>query len=377
MGNIVSFEQCIQKTKTPYKLAKKNYLECGKFPVISQEEVLISGFHDESSHVFRVSKPVVIFGDHTKVLKYVDFDFVVGADGVKILLPNEKLDTKYFYYVLKALMPKEVKGYARHYKLLKELDIPILPLIEQQRIVTKLDATFAEIDEALKLDHKKEIEIELLKASLLSTTLNEETVIDNKLALDDACNLISRGISPKYIEAGGIRVLNQKCIRNHSINYDLARRHDILKKNINKERLIQKGDILINSTGTGTLGRVAQVRDEPYEPTTVDSHVTIVRPKHELFYLDFFGYAAILIEDEIKDAGQGTSGQTELSKTKLKEEFYVSIPSNFDEQKLIVAKLDAIFAEVETVKNAIKRKQLNYQALKSSILVKELQSEVI
>ena len=59
-----------------------------------------------------------IWGPHSS-FEDVDFDFVVGADGVKILLPIEGIDTKYFYYLLQALMPKG--GYARHYRLLKEL----------------------------------------------------------------------------------------------------------------------------------------------------------------------------------------------------------------------------------------------------------------
>ena len=183
----------------------------------------------------------------------------------------------------------------------------------------------------------------------------------NRLVLQDACSLISRGISPKYLEAGGVRVLNQKCIRNHTIDYSLARRHDISKKGVKQERFIQKGDVLINSTGHGTLGRVAQVRDEPDELTTVDSHVTIVRPMVEFFYLDYFGFAAIFIEDEIKAAGQGTSGQTELSKTKLKEEFYVSFPEDFIEQQRIVAKLDAAFAEID---GAIEDTEKNLECVK-------------
>ena len=94
MWKQVPFEQCIQNTSIPYKLQKKDYLKKGNFPVVSQESKLISGYHNESSHIFKISKPVVIFGDHTQILKYIDFDFVVGADGVKILLPNENIDTK-------------------------------------------------------------------------------------------------------------------------------------------------------------------------------------------------------------------------------------------------------------------------------------------
>ena len=100
MKKNIPFEECLEKINVPHKLPKKEYLESGKFPVVSQEAKLISGYHNYQEYVFNVSKPVVIFGDHTQVLKYVDFDFVVGADGVKILKPIEGIDTKYFYYLL-------------------------------------------------------------------------------------------------------------------------------------------------------------------------------------------------------------------------------------------------------------------------------------
>ena len=109
------FEKCVQKVKTPFKLPKKEYLEQGRYPVVSQEAALISGYHDDANHLFNVGQPVVIFGDHTQVLKFIDFSFVMGADGVKILKPINDIDAKYFYYALTTLMPKG-KGYARHYK---------------------------------------------------------------------------------------------------------------------------------------------------------------------------------------------------------------------------------------------------------------------
>jgi len=111
--------------------------------------------------------------------------------------------------------------------------------------------------------------------------------------LGDVCVLLNRGISPKYLEQGGVCVLNQKCIRDHRVNYEQSRRHDSITKSVSTERFIQLGDVLVNSTGTGTLGRVAQIRELPTEPTTVDSHVTIVRPKPGKFFQDFFGYMLI------------------------------------------------------------------------------------
>lgn len=186
--------------------------------------------------------------------------------------------------------------------------------------------------------------------------------------LEDACTFISRGISPKYIDEGGILVLNQKCVRSHAIDYSLARRHDIKIKNVKPERFIQRGDVLINSTGQGTLGRVAQVRQEPPEPTTVDSHITIVRPNLDKFYLEYFGYALIQIEEELKNSGQGTSGQTELAKTRVQKEFFASYPSDKAEQQRIVAKLDAAFAEIDRAVEVTEH-QISYaERLKSNSL---------
>lgn len=167
--------------------------------------------------------------------------------------------------------------------------------------------------------------------------------------LGEVSEMIKRGVAPKYIDSGGVCVINQKCVRDHCINYALARRHDIDAKKVPQERFIQLGDVLVNSTGTGTLGRVAQVRKEPNEPATVDTHVTIVRPVDGLFYHDFFGYMLIKIEDEIIRSGEGASGQTELPRKKLENLFTVSFPESTEEQKCIVAILDEAFEGIDTV----------------------------
>ena len=87
--------------------------------------------------------------------------------------------------------------------------------------------------------------------------------------LEEVCEFISRGISPKYTESQGLVVVNQKCIRNHVVNLELTRLHDNNLKAVSSEKFIKNGDVLINSTGTGTLGRVAQVTEDI--KATVDS----------------------------------------------------------------------------------------------------------
>lgn len=186
--------------------------------------------------------------------------------------------------------------------------------------------------------------------------------------LGDVCSFLNRGISPKYIEKGGVYVLNQKCVRDHKINYELARKHDAAVKSVNIERFIQLGDVLINSTGTGTLGRVAQNRETPREPTTVDSHITIVRPLAGKFYLDFFGYMLVFIEEAIKKAGEGCGGQTELARSVLAENFLVSYPSSQVEQQRIVTILDDAFSGIATARANVEQNLQNARILFESHL---------
>jgi type I restriction enzyme S subunit len=188
--------------------------------------------------------------------------------------------------------------------------------------------------------------------------------------LGEVCSFLNRGISPRYLDDGGICVLNQKCIRDHRVSYKQSRRHDAQAKKVGRDRLVRVGDVLVNSTGVGTLGRVAQVRENPTEPTTVDSHVTIVRPKSETFYLDFFGYMLVVIEDAITEAGEGCGGQTELARSVLAERFSVHYPESLPEQQRIVSILDKAFEGIATATAHAEKNIVNARALFDSYLTR-------
>ena len=121
------FESCLVKVPKQVQVKSKDYKKEGKYPIVSQEAELISGYWDDETIVYKHKDPVVIFGDHTKNIKYIDFNFVVGADGTHILSTKKDISPKFFYYVLKSIKLREL-GYARHYKLLKEKYIPVPPL---------------------------------------------------------------------------------------------------------------------------------------------------------------------------------------------------------------------------------------------------------
>ncbi len=132
--------------------------------------------------------------------------------------------------------------------------------------------------------------------------------------LGQVTSYLNRGLSPKYVETGGVLVLNQKCIRNNTVDTAKARRHDHKLKVIDGREL-QAGDILVNSTGVGTLGRVAQILHLS-ETTIVDSHVTVVRASPPISS-NFLGLDLLGRQAQIEALGEGSTGQTELSRTKL------------------------------------------------------------
>ncbi|TAN67216.1 MAG: restriction endonuclease subunit S [Methylobacter sp.] len=132
--------------------------------------------------------------------------------------------------------------------------------------------------------------------------------------IGDNAIYLSRGISPKYLEEGGVLVINQKCIRDFILDLSKARRHDPLQRKIDGREL-SIGDILVNSTGVGTLGRVAQVLSSD-ELMIVDSHVTVIRASENLTW-NYLGLSMMRRQVEIESLGEGSTGQTELNRSKL------------------------------------------------------------
>lgn len=135
---VLDFKDCISSIRIPknFKIPEKEYKTKGKTPIIDQGKEYIVGYSDNEECF--TDFPAIIFGDHTRRFKYVDFPFLVGADGTKVLIPNrELLNTKYLYYYLKNLNIED-HGYQRHYKFLKEKQIIIPPIEYQNKIISEI-----------------------------------------------------------------------------------------------------------------------------------------------------------------------------------------------------------------------------------------------
>jgi type I restriction enzyme S subunit len=121
------------------KIQTRDYQPTGVLPVIDQGQTPIAGYVNDAAAACGAPLPCILFGDHTRVFKYVEQPFALGADGVKVLVPRPGLDARFaFHYLQTVRLPKDL-GYSRHFKYLREAPVPRPPLGEQRRIADILD----------------------------------------------------------------------------------------------------------------------------------------------------------------------------------------------------------------------------------------------
>ena len=247
-----------------------------------------------------------------------------------------------------------------------ELTVPKRP--EQEKIGRFL----AELDDKIALnervnDNLEQQAVALFKSWFVDFSLFGGTVPENweDTTLENITTLITRGIAPKYSDNSDQTVVNQKCIRNHTIDLSLARTHT--PKAIN-EKWLKFGDLLINSTGDGTLGRVAQVWFAP-KALTVDSHVTIVRPAREelIFYIGLWG---ILHEKEIESLHTGSTGQTELPRDRVKM-LKLLLPDNIS-----LSRFNSIIAPMASTIILNQEENQKLASLRDTLLPKLMSGEI-
>jgi type I restriction enzyme S subunit len=176
---------------------------------------------------------------------------------------------------------------------------------------------------------------------------------------------INRGLTPKYDDQAEGLVINQKCIRGQKLSYELARRQS---KPIPADKRVRYGDVLINSTGVGTLGRVAQVLDD--RPNcTVDTHVTIARPGIQV-KTHFYGLALYAREQHFEQQGVGATGQTELGRVRVAETTLILPPAGLQEQ------FDEMVAPMRSLAVTLGAKNANLRTTRDLLLPKLISGEL-
>ena len=310
--------------------------------------------------------------------------FYDGSDGVfvyagfliKFSIDPEKVNPKYVKYYCRS---KQYNDWVQSFntgstrgninaQTFGNMEIPLPERKQQDYLVSILEP----IDEKIKNNKQVNDNLEQQAVAIFKSWFVEYSPFDGiepkkweTVNLEKITSLISRGIAPKYSDNSDQIVINQKCIRNHMIDLSQARTHS--PKVIN-EKWLRFGDLLINSTGDGTLGRAAQVWFQP-QNITVDSHVTVVRPAKEnlIFYIGLWG---VLHEREIESLHTGSTGQTELPKERVKAlELHLPDNGTLDRFNTLIAPMAAAIVSKQNENNKL-------ATLRDALLPKLMSGEI-
>lgn len=347
------FEKCLTKVTYTNKIQQFDFKESGKYPIISQNAEFISGYWDNDKDVFKLSKPVVIFGDHTRCLKYIDFDFVLGADGVKILQTIDEILPKYLYYYLQYI-PIDNLGYSRHYKLLKEKIIKY-PTIEQQQKIVEI------LDKADEIRAKKKLANDKLDEFLKSTYIDLFAENTKKVKLEELCYFITKGTTPKAQDmsqySGDIPYIKVYNLRfdtrlDFTINPTFVTKES--HKNFLARSVVYPGDVLMNIVGP-PLCKVSIVPDT-YPEWNINQAIARFRCNKGLnnLYLAWFLTTPFAEKQMLRNAKK-TSGQLNLT-LEICKNIEIPLPSLELQNKFakIVEKVEA-----QKQKNELVIEQMN------------------
>ncbi len=363
----IAFEDCLEKVTYTKKIKRKEFLEFGKIPVISQEQEYINGYWNNSDDLFSIKKPVVIFGDHTKVIKYVDFNFVLGADGVKILQTKNNIEPKYLYYYLHNIELGDL-GYARHYRLLKETKIYYpKSLSEQTRIVSILDKAFAAIEQSRKnaeqnLKNAKEIFESYLNRVFDPSTHSGQDWEEKKLG--EVCDIIM-GQSPKGTSYNsndvGVPLINGP-VEFGKESFSKTKR---IKFTTEPTKFCKEGDLILCVRGS-TTGRINIAGFE----ACIGRGVAAIRYPANQLWINYFILSS---RQYIYNLGTGATFPNVSSQ--ILRNIKLPIPP-LEIQKQIVKQLDQLQAETKKMEKIYKKKISNLEELKKSILQKAFRGEL-
>ena len=352
------------------KIKSSSYQKSGKYAVVDQGKELIAGYTDSPPTVDQNSLPVIVFGDHTRAVKYINFPFTAGADGTQILKPSALTNPKYaFYLVLNAVVQIPSKGYARHFGELKNMLFEVPSLDKQHDIVVKLDKAFAEIDSLEKNLQSKEENTNQLLQSMLSAAFNYSNDSDmNFVKIGEVCNLMTGGTPSRskseFFTNGTIKWLVSGDIKMREI-FNCPGRITSAAMQSSNTKILPLNSVMIALNGQGkTRGTVAMLRTEA---TCNQSLVSIFPKDLKILIPEFIFYNLNMRYLEIRRiTGDDGNDRRGLNMSIIRD---IEIPlPPVEIQNNIVNKIIKISSEIEKLKNQSSIEKEKISSLRQSIL---------
>lgn len=342
----------IDKTKYGVKIQTGEYGKQGKHIIVDQGQNQIAGYTDREDGLFE-EVPVIIFGDHTRVIKYIDQPFFLGADGVKVLRSKDgNTDYKYLYYALKNVKIPNT-GYNRHFKWLKESKIEYPDIKEQRKIVRILD----KVSDIIQ-NRKRELSQldDLVRARFVEMFGN----CKNMISMSELCSIITDGThQPPKFQDTGIPFIFVSNLANNTVTYNAEKFiSEEAYNELYKRTPIETGDLLLSTVGS--YGHPAVVVEDT--KFLFQRHIAYLKPKKELIN-SFYLHSALLapdcqrqIEERVKGVAQKTLNLSEIRK------IMIPVP-NMEGQNVFVDFIHQVEKSKDSVQKALDEAQLLFDSL--------------
>lgn len=347
------------------KIKQKEYLSIGKLPIIDQGKQLIGGYSDDLSKHISCNLPVIIFGDHTKNVKLIPFQFAAGADGIKVLEPKNNISPKYLYYgTLYLTFRIEDKGYARHYQIIEKQDLHIPPLPEQERIVARIEELFSELDKSVETLKKTKAQLAVYRQAVLKEAFDSIAGCDEDYVQSICDNIVDCPHStPKWTQVGKI------CLRttNFKRGYlDLTEKNYVSEETFNTRnaRLIpQPGDVLYSREGA-ILGIACIIPDNLY--VCLGQRMMLLRTNSRMInkFLMYYLNSPRVTAYVASITGGSASPHVNVGDIK---NFKIPIPS-ISKQIQLIEEIESRLSVCDSIKTTVDTALQEAEAMRQSIL---------
>ncbi|MCA6423885.1 MAG: restriction endonuclease subunit S [Flavobacterium sp.] len=375
-------ELCDKISLNKIKLKQKDYLENGTYPVVDQGQELIGGYFNDRKLLIPEEPPFIVFGDHTKVKKYITFKFIPGADGVKVLKPKMVVLSKFLYYSLFTIKIED-KGYARHFQLLEKELFPLPPKKIQLAIVSKIEELFSELDKGIEILCTAQQQLKTYRQAVLKWAFEGRFTNENmkdgelpggwkRIELSHVCEIkrgkskhrprnepmLYGGIYP-FIQTGDIRNSSGRFINSYTQTYS--------ELGLKQSKLWPKGTLCI--TIAANIGETAILGFNACFP---DSVVGLLS-NEKVLLTQYTNYYFISFKQKLEELAPATA-QKNINVDILEK---VLIPlAPIHEQYKIIEAIENRLSVADKMEESIIQSLQQSEALKQSILKKAFEGKL-
>ncbi|MDY5334567.1 MAG: restriction endonuclease subunit S [Vescimonas sp.] len=350
------------------KTKQKDYLKKGRLPIVDQGQSLVGGYTDDADMAVKCELPVIVFGDHTRAVKYITFPFGAGADGIKVLQPKENILPLFLYYATQYIVAKMPnRGYARHYQYVEKEDLPVPPLPEQERIVARIEELFSQLDAGVETLKKTKAQLAVYRQAVLkeafSSELSSKTVEIREIVDDIRIGPFGTMLHKSDYISGGVPVINPQHIKSGKILPSASVTVSEEKARDLSAYRLQTNDIIMGRRGE--MGRAAAITDvENGWLCGTGSILFRLKPNFDAGF-----YAQILSSPDVVHYLEEHATGTTMKN--LNEDIVQYIPVPFvtaEMQRDITVKMDCKMSVCDSIEHTVDLALQQAEAMRQSIL---------